>query len=367
MQIERSRLDAALRIAATVKPHSKDEHEALLSTHDDGRLCVRVRGEQEVRLLVESDGGEALKATQYPIAELRKAIAALPDGVVFLTQSKGQFLLLTHESDLARAEVHGFEGNASMFEGPASLYRAVTDGGSAVDAGDLAALLDRTSYCASTDESRPALTQTLVTADGAAMDAVATDGHRLAYARRPCIGDAVTFGVPAQTAKLLQSIITHAGADTVRVCVDGGGRMAQFAAGDAVVWIRQIDCTFPHWRSVVPDAAGRHRMTVDRDALLDAARAAGGMVDTRAPILRISIAEASVRVHGGHDGHAVQRHVGCSATADAEIGLNARYLADALGRLSPGDCVIRYSDALSAVTISRDDSEDFSLIMPMRQ
>jgi DNA polymerase-3 subunit beta len=56
-----------------------------------------------------------------------------------------------------------------------------------------------------------------------------------------------------------------------------------------------------------------------------------------------------------------------SANGEIDIGFDAQYIKDALAHITPGEILLEFKDALSAVTLRPVESEDhLCLIMPMR-
>ena len=58
---------------------------------------------------------------------------------------------------------------------------------------------------------------------------------------------------------------------------------------------------------------------------------------------------------------------GDTLDAEIDIGFDAQYIKDALAHIAPGEILLEFKDALSAVTLRPVESEDhLCLIMPMR-
>ncbi len=90
-------------------------------------------------------------------------------------------------------------------------------------------------------------------------------------------------------------------------------------------------------------------------------------MDDKTPLVAIAFASGELRLRAVDQNHdsvdAVDAEV---AGGDIEIGINGRYLLDALATMSAADVALENSDANSPWRLIDEGSADIHVIMPMR-
>jgi DNA polymerase-3 subunit beta len=239
-------------------------------------------------------------------------------------------------------------------------------------AGDLRALIDRTRFAISTEETRYYLNGIFVhtVADGKVdvLRAVATDGHRLARVEMAAPNGAKGMPgviVPRKTVNEARKLIDETSAPVEVALSDSKIR---FSFDSVVITSKLIDGTFPDYERVIPSG---------NDKMLNArAREFGAAVDRVATIstersraVKLSLGEGQMTLSANAPdaGSATEEIEINYEGAPLEVGFNARYLLDILQQIQ-GDGV-RFSFADSAApAIVQDDVDESALyvLMPMR-
>jgi len=235
-----------------------------------------------------------------------------------------------------------------------------------IEAGSFIAALRQVVPAASSDDSRPILTGVLVTSTDDGVRLVATDSYRLAVRDLP--GTSVLDGgqsvlVPSRA---LQEVARLVG-DASELVLEIGERDATFRVDGLSVTTRLIDGDFPNYEGLIPDK-NPNRLTVSREALLDAVKRVRLMAQESTPV-RLSmsgdglelvaitqdVGEAHEQVDAGYNGE------------ELTVAFNAGFLLDGV-EVSPGDEVhLDTIDALKPAVMRAGDDENFLyLLMPVR-
>ncbi len=247
-------------------------------------------------------------------------------------------------------------------------------------ASDLRALIDRTRFAISTEETRYYLNGIYIhasrtvtgTGPGAAdlpvLRAVATDGHRLARIEMPLPEGAATIPgviIPRKTVNEIRKLIDEAAA---RIEISVSETKIRFAFDSITVISKLIDGTFPDYERVIPVGndkimelhAKPFAAAVDRVATISTEKSRAIKLTLRRNTLTLSAtspeagsATEDFEVH--YDGPLI------------EIGFNSRYLLDIVQQID-GDIARFIMADLAAPAIIRDSADGGALyvLMPMR-
>ncbi len=246
-------------------------------------------------------------------------------------------------------------------------------------AGDaLARLLARTSYAASSEETRPQLNGVLFQGGNKHLSLVATDGHRLARAILQGGFSALSAEGIIVPRKALGAVERTAEQTTgpVEITVAGGRHQAGFAAqvGDYRIEIitRLLEGPYPDYERVVPKD-NPHSATVSRDELVDAVDRAASHADNVTRQVRLAIRPAQIQVSSSTEVGAGNEEVAAAYEGEPmDLGYNATYLMDILRSMSTDQVRFRLKTPLSAGVIEpvgelpEKGEELLCLIMPLR-
>lgn len=241
----------------------------------------------------------------------------------------------------------------------------------AMPAGDLRALIDRTKFAMSTEETRYYLNGIYLheaeTEGVKVLRAVATDGHRLARFEMPLPEGAVGMPgiiIPRKCVGELRKLIEEA-ADTITIKVSEN--KIRFEFDHVVMSSKLIDGTFPDYERVIPKGNDKiveidpaiFTKAIDRVATISdgKSRAIKIQLNGKSMVLSASSAEA---------GSAVEE-LEINGESEMEIGFNAKYLLDITSQIEGEGCRIILADSASP-TIIQDNSDSSALyvIMPLR-
>jgi DNA polymerase-3 subunit beta len=235
-----------------------------------------------------------------------------------------------------------------------------------LEAKEFREMLAQTNFAVSHDESRFALNGVLFMLQPKEARFVATDGHRLAVARRS-VGQGLSGVTGIVPRKAVTEIIrVLGGSEDVQIAITENQFILQMP--NFVMTARLIEGQFPNWEAVMPrNQPGR--LTVKRAALAAAVRRVSVMAEERNKPVRLALAPGSLTLSAASQdlGEAEEILEVDYTGGEVTIGFNSRYILDAMGPMEHDDVLFEFKDALSpGVLRSFGDEEYCCVIMPMR-
>lgn len=240
----------------------------------------------------------------------------------------------------------------------------------AVPVSDLKALIEKTRFAISTEETRYYLNGIYLheVEKGSFLRAVATDGHRLAQAQvaRPD-GAKGMPGVIVPRKTVLEIVKLLEGEDG-EVEISLSASKIRFAVGRLVLTSKLIDGTFPDYERVIPRNNDK-LMTVDARLFANAVDRVStiSLEKSRAVKMNLGQGRLTLTVNNPDSGSAEEEIAADYDRDPLDIGFNSRYLMDVAGQITSGEMTFRLADAGSP-TIVADPADEAALyvLMPMR-
>lgn len=310
-------------------------------------LEVTVRTSLEVEAMEEG-------TTVIPSRFATEAVRKLPPGAVVLEAKDGEIEITGGGPRFRFREL-------AVDEFPKVEEPDLTDAVD-VDGDAFSAALTQVAVAASTDDARPILTGVFFEHEEGKLRMVATDSYRLAVRDVPAVDADLSGLVPVRALKELGRSV---GSSKLRVAV--GDREATFASERGTLTARLIEGSFPNYRQLIPDTYPS-RLTVSREALLDAIDRASLVAEDHIPI-RMTLSPGGVELSvsrqdvGGETEHVEAEYVGEEMT----IAFNSRYLNDGVNAVEEESVVLDVLDPLKPGVLRGGEGEDFLyLLMPVR-
>ncbi len=226
-------------------------------------------------------------------------------------------------------------------------------------------ILQKTSYAASTDESRAILNGSLMAFRDNKLTVVCTDGRRLALVEQEIdLGEAAELDmvVPTKTVNELIKTLEEDGEATIKT----SATQVAFEFGNIFIISKLIDGTYPNYRQVIPSQC-EERIAIDREMLQSAIRRVSLMLDDQAASVKIQITEnrmelitSSPEVGESHESVPVKY-----AGKDITIAFNPGFLLAPLKHLDSDEIYLELSDELSPGVI-KTNVPFLYVIMPIR-
>ena len=253
-----------------------------------------------------------------------------------------------------------------------------------VNARALLTALRGTLFASSSDEAKQLLTGVHLHFDGKAMEAAATDGHRLAVlSLADALSVEATFSsetddegenfavtLPSRSLREVERLIAGwRGDDQVSLFCDKG--QVVFLAADQVVTSRTLDGTYPNYRQLIPDGFARS-FDVDRRAFISALERIAVLADQHNNVVKVSGDSTSELLQISADAQDVgsgSESLSAEFTGDSvQIAFNVRYVLDGLKVMDSDRIVLRCNAPTTPAIISpKDDDIGFTyLVMPVQ-
>jgi DNA polymerase-3 subunit beta len=232
------------------------------------------------------------------------------------------------------------------------------------------AMLKKTSFAVSTDESRYVLNGIFVSLKDGKMTLVATDGRRLALVDEEVeISEKSTgeFIVPAKAINELNRLLQDKG----EVELKFGENQASFALKDdkgfsVLLITKLIEGNYPNYRQVIPGEA-KERIPINREELLQALRRAEIMTSEKANSVKMTFGknQLAITANSPEVGEARETLAVNYKGKEMAIAFNPRYLIDPLAALSEDEVFIELIDELSPGVL-KINGPFLYVVMPMR-
>jgi DNA polymerase III subunit beta len=262
---------------------------------------------------------------------------------------------------------------ASLDPGDYPTLPEVPEGqGFAIELPLLHRLIDLSAFAVSSEEGHFQYNAALLILSGSTLAMVATDGHRLAWAKASHSGGQPPFEQQLLPRKVLNQLHHLPAGEGVPLYLARGENHLAFHLGDRVLLSRMLEARFPQYeRVLVRDNPHRARAkchelasALRRVSLLASERTRGVQLDFTAD----SLALASV----GFDLGQASENVACTyAGPELKVFVNANYLLDFLSAVDAETVEFQMRDSDGPIVLKPADedaksSECLYVIMPIR-
>src|SRR5579862_9893969 len=232
------------------------------------------------------------------------------------------------------------------------------------------AMMRKTAFAVSTDESRYVLNGIYFSLKDNKMTMVATDGRRLALADEEAEISEKSSGefiVPAKAVVELNRLLQDKGDVEIKF----GENQASFALKDdkgfsVLLITKLIEGNYPNYKQVIP-AETKERIALVREEFLQALRRAEIMTSEKANSVKMTFGKNSLAITANSPevGEARESLAVNYKGKEMAIAFNPRYLIDALGALSEDEVFFELIDELSPGVL-KINGPFLYVVMPMR-
>jgi DNA polymerase-3 subunit beta len=232
------------------------------------------------------------------------------------------------------------------------------------------AMMRKTSFAVSTDESRYVLNGIFISLKDHKMTMVATDGRRLALVDEEVdIAEKSSgeFIVPAKAVNEINRLLQEKGDVEIKF----GDNQASFTLKNekdlsVLVITKLIEGNYPNYRQVIPGEA-KERVPLVREEFLQALRRAEIMTSEKANSVKLAFGKNNLAITANSPevGEARETLAVNYKGKEMAIAFNPRYLIDALSALSEDEVFFELIDELSPGVL-KINGPFLYVVMPMR-
>ena len=338
----------------------------VLMKANDGMLSLATTDmDLEINESVAADVKDAGETT-VPAHTLHDIVRKLPDSAEVELEVNGEGTQMTVKSGRSKFKLSCLPTTDFPEIGAGEL-----PSGFAIPAAEMRALIDRTKFAMSTEETRYYLNGIYLheaEQEGVkVLRAVATDGHRLARFEMPLPEGAASMPgiiIPRKTIGELRKLVDEA-ADAIQITLSES--KIRFAFDHVVLTSKLIDGTFPDYQRVIPEGNDKI-VEVDAKTLTSAVDRVSTISDGKSRAIKIALNGKLMTVSASSaEAGSATEEVEVNGETDIEIGFNAKYLLDITSQIEGEGCRFTLADAASP-TIIQDNSDTSALyvLMPLR-
>ena len=333
----------------------------LLEKKGDRLTLLATDIEIQITTATEGAGGDGDGAVTVGARKLQEILRSLPDTTevslvledkrLQVRGGKSRFSLQTLPADdFPRMTIS--EGETKQFSISQKAFRQ---------------LISKTQYSMAAQDVRYYLNGLLLLVEGKELRAVATDGHRLAYASVE-----IETELPRQEMILPRKTVLELN----RLLVDTDDALnitltpnqVRFAFGSVVLVSKLIDGKFPDYERVVPATLKIH-MKVGRQTLVQAMQRAAILTNEKFRGVRVVLGENSLKLIAANaEQEEAQEEIEVAYSGDdIDVGFNVGYLLDVLNNVHADEVQWSFNDANSSALITLPGNDRFKyVVMPMR-
>ena len=333
----------------------------LLEKKGDRLTLLATDIEIQITTSTEGAGGDGDGAVTVGARKLQEILRSLPDTTevslvledkrLLVRGGKSRFSLQTLPADdFPRMTVN--EGETKQFSISQKAFRQ---------------LISKTQYSMAAQDVRYYLNGLLLLVEGKELRAVATDGHRLAYASVEIDTDLPRqeMILPRKTVLELNRLLLD-NDDALNITLTPN--QVRFAFGSVVLVSKLIDGKFPDYERVVPATLKNH-MKVGRQMLMQAMQRAAILTNEKFRGVRVVLGENSLKLIAANaEQEEAVEEIEVDYTGDViDVGFNVGYLLDVLNNIHTEEIQWSFNYANSSALITVPGNDRFKyVVMPMR-
>jgi|HubBroStandDraft_1064217.scaffolds.fasta_scaffold88846_2 DNA polymerase-3 subunit beta len=328
----------------------------LTITATDLELSIRTSCEAKIK----KDG-----AGTIPAKKLLELVRLLPDEEIRFKLLENHWVQLTCDRRNYKLVGMSKDNFPALPDFPHALVK--------IPAKLLAAVIAKTTFAISLEESRYTLNGALLVVKPGSLTMVATDGHRLAMVETDHKFEGLSTEtrvlVPKKAMNEVQRLAAESGDEAlVEFAQDESHLFFQF--GGRLLTCRKLTGQFPNYEAVLPRDVNK-TVTIERTELQDALRRVSQLADQRSHAVKFVLAKEGLEISAsspeyGEAKEAIEKDY---KGEPISIGFNAQYLLDFLAAAPDGPISFELKDEQSAGQLRPlgDESSRYRyVVMPMR-
>lgn len=333
----------------------------LLEKKGDALTFLATDIEIQITTSAAAEGGEGDGAVTVGARKLQDILRSLPEGT--------EVSLVLEEKRLL---VRGGKSRFTLQTLPADDFPRMAIGNDdakrfSVTQKQFRQLLAQTQYAMAAQDVRYYLNGLLLLTEGKELRAVATDGHRLAFASMEIEAELPRqeLILPRKTVLELNRLLADSD-DALEITLSAN--QVRFAFGNVVLVSKLIDGKFPDYERVIP-ATLKNSLELGRTALLQSMVRAAILTNEKFRGVRLVLQGNSLKVMAANaEQEEAQEELEVEYAGDSlDVGFNVGYVLDVLNNVSNDTVTLNFNDANSSALITVPGNDRFKyVVMPMR-
>lgn len=333
----------------------------LLEKKGDALTFLATDIEIQITTSAAAEGGEGDGAVTVGARKLQDILRSLPEGT--------EVSLVLEEKRLL---VRGGKSRFTLQTLPADDFPRMAIGNDdakrfSVTQKQFRQLLAQTQYAMAAQDVRYYLNGLLLLTEGKELRAVATDGHRLAFASMEIEAELPRqeLILPRKTVLELNRLLADSD-EALEITLSAN--QVRFAFGNVVLVSKLIDGKFPDYERVIP-ATLKNSLELGRTALLQSMVRAAILTNEKFRGVRLVLQGNSLKVMAANaEQEEAQEELEVEYAGDSlDVGFNVGYVLDVLNNVSNDTVTLNFNDANSSALITVPGNDRFKyVVMPMR-
>ncbi|BBN89368.1 DNA polymerase III subunit beta [Azospira sp. I09] len=333
----------------------------LLEKKGDALTFLATDIEIQITTSAAAEGGEGDGAVTVGARKLQDILRSLPEGT--------EVSLVLEEKRLL---VRGGKSRFTLQTLPADDFPRMAIGNDdakrfSVTQKQFRQLLAQTQYAMAAQDVRYYLNGLLLLTEGKELRAVATDGHRLAFASMEIEAELPRqeLILPRKTVLELNRLLADSD-EALEITLSAN--QVRFAFGNVVLVSKLIDGKFPDYERVIP-ATLKNSLELGRTALLQSMVRAAILTNEKFRGVRLVLQGNSLKVMAANaEQEEAQEELEVEYAGDSlDVGFNVGYVLDVLNNVSSDTVTLNFNDANSSALITVPGNDRFKyVVMPMR-
>lgn len=230
-------------------------------------------------------------------------------------------------------------------------------------------LIEQTSYCVSTDETRYHLNGVFLEQNDQKLRMVATDGHRLSYSEEQVEGLNLKEGIiiPKKGLYEIQRLLTVEDDESLNLAVHPPRLLIRFS--HFLLSVKLIEGKYPNYRQLLPKNS-KIKGRVEKEKLAQSLRRVSLLsnIQSRNSLFEWNKNEKTLTLSSQHPemGDARETLKIKDVNGDVKIRFNARYILESLNHIEDDEVEIEMNTSSTPGTIKGVHSKGVAIVMPMK-
>ncbi|WP_448376173.1 DNA polymerase III subunit beta [Fervidobacterium sp.] len=236
-----------------------------------------------------------------------------------------------------------------------------------VDTSILEEMLDRVSFCASSESAMRALNGVYWEVHGGFLRLVASDGYRLALAEQKLeIENEFDFIIGLKSVKELEKLLSSTTEPTINIIYDHS--IISFNAGDVTMTVRTVEETFPDYKRVLPKAF-KTRVVLNIDDFSEALKRVMIISKRGNEKVQLKITDDVMELSSQSPdfGEAVESIPITKDGEDLIVNFNPKFLNEAVKHIDEKELEFNFVDNISPLQVNPRNVEGYMyIVLPVR-